>query len=140
MSSGTTASELLLGVYADANGKPGRCCSSTSGSVASPKAQAWNDVGVGSVTVTAGNTYWIALLGTGGQLDYLDTPGGPGASYVDSSSGLTSLPATYVAGNEYNVSPASAYVNGTSATGPTPPAWRTRWHRQSPARPSKGTP
>ena len=118
VNSGTTASKLLLGIYADANGKPGSLL--TSGSVASPKAQAWNDVGVGSVTVTAGNTYWIALLGTGGQIDYQDTWGGSGSSYVEATTGLATLPATYASGNEYNASPASAYVLGL-ASGPPPP-------------------
>ena len=119
VNSGTTASKLLLGIYADANGKPGSLL--TSGSVASPKPQAWNEVGVGSVTVTAGHKYWIALLGTGGQIDYQDTWGGSGSSYVEATTGLTTLPATYSSGNEYNASPASAYILGLASSPPPPP-------------------
>ena len=114
VNSGTTASKLLLGVYTNANGKPGSLLAS--GSIASPKAQAWNDVNVGSVTVTARNTYWIALLGTGGQVGYPDTMSGSGASYVDSATGLTALPATYSSGNEYAATPASAYVMGLTGS------------------------
>ena len=138
VNSGTTASKLLLGIYADANGKPGSLL--TSGSVASPKAQAWNDVGVGSVTVTAGNTYWIALLGTGGQIDYQDTWGGSGSSYVEATTGLATLPATYASGNEYNASPASAYVLGLASGPPPPPPSNTPRHLRSPDKPSKGKP
>ena len=116
MSSGTTASELMLGVYSNANGKPGNLL--TSGAIASPKAQAWNDVKVGSVTVTAGNTYWLAFLGTGGEIAYPDTMGGSSASYVESASGLTGLPATYSSGTEYNASPATAYVVGLAGSAP----------------------
>lgn len=125
VNSGTTATKLMLGVYSDASGKPGSLL--TSGSVSSPKASAWNDVQIGSATLTKGTTYWIALLATGGEINYMDTWGGSAASYVESNSALTSLPATYSASNEYSASPASAYVEGqTSApaapTNSTPPA------------------
>ena len=70
----------------------------------------------GSQTIVQGDGYWIALLGTGGKLNYLDTTSGTASSYVDSSPGLSSLPQTFSAGAEYNVSPVSAYVNGTAGT------------------------
>jgi hypothetical protein len=122
VSGGTTATKVSVGLYSDSGGKPGTLL--TSGSTSSVNAQTWNDVSVGSVALTSGGRYWIALLGVGGQIDYQDTWGGSAASYVDSTSGLTSLPATYVPGNEYNASPASAYVNGVlgSAPPPAPPA------------------
>ena len=116
VNSGTTASKLLLGIYSDANGKPRSLLAS--GSIASPTAGAWNDVNVGSVAVTAGNTYWIALLGTGGQLALPRYVGWLGASYVESATGLTALPATYSSGNEYGASPASAYVMGVRDQAP----------------------
>jgi hypothetical protein len=120
LNSGTAASKLLLGVYSDASGKPGTLLAS--GSLASPKGQAWNDVNVGSVSLTAGSSYWIALLGTGGQIDYPDTLGGSGVSYVESASGLTALPVTYASGSEYMASPASAYVMGMAGSTSPPPA------------------
>ena len=120
VASGTTTSELFVGLYTDAGGTPASLLAS--GSIASPTAGAWNDVTVGSATVTAGTTYWIALLGTGGQLSYLDTAGGSAASYVGSVSNLTSLPQTYAPGTEYDVSPASAYQVGVASAPPPPPA------------------
>ncbi len=115
VNTGTTATKLLLGLYADAGGKPGNLLSSGSSSSVQPGA--WNDVTVGATTITQGNTYWIAVLGTGGQLNYLDKSGGTGPSYVESATGLTSLPATYSPGSFYNVSPASAYVDGVVVSG-----------------------
>ena len=120
VNSGTTATKLTLGLYGNANGKPGSLLAS--GSIASPKAGAWNEVSVGSVSVTAGSTYWIALLATGGQVDYPDTWGSSGDSYVESATGLTALPAKYSSGNEFNASPASAYVMGLTGSSSAPAA------------------
>ena len=115
VNTGATATKLLVGLYSDASGAPGTLLST--GSLSSPQAGAWNDVPVSSTTITQGTSYWIAVLGTGGVLNYLDTSGGTGASYVNSATGLTSLPSTYSPGHEYNVSPASAYVNGVPSSG-----------------------
>lgn len=115
LSAGTTATQLTLGVYSDNGGRPGALL--TSGSTMSLTVPGWNQVPVGSASLFGGTTYWIALLGSGGQVNYLDTTNGSGASYVDSSTGLSSLPSTYSSGSEYNVSPASAYVTGTLSGG-----------------------
>ena len=128
VNSGTAASKLLLGIYSGANGKPDSLLAS--GSIAKPRAGVWNDVHIGSVTVTAGKTYWIALLGTGGKIDFRDTWGGSGASYIESAAGLSALPATYSSGTEYSASPASAYVMGlaggqASTNGSAPPSGTT---------------
>ena len=120
VNSGTTATKLLLGVYSNNGSQPGSLL--TSGSISSPRAGTWNDVTVGAVTLTQGTSYWIALLGTGGQIDYPDTSGQTEASYTDSASGMTSLPATYSSGTEYSASPASAYVNGMTSGSPQQPA------------------
>src|SRR6516225_5731378 len=112
--SGTTANSVSVGVYDDAGGRPGNLLAS--GSLSSPQVQAWNDVTVPGATLTKGQIYWIALLPIGGQVSYQDTAGGSGASYVESDFRLTSLPQTYASASEYNVSPASIYLTGTSGT------------------------
>lgn len=112
--SGTTATQLQVAVYGDAGGKPGSLLAS--GTLSSPKAGAWNDVPVTAATITQGQAYWIALLGTGGTVFFPDTAGGSAPSYVDSNYNLSSLPQTYAPGHEYNVSPASAYVNASSSS------------------------
>ena len=118
VNTGTTATKVLVGVYSDSSGKPGSLLAS--GSITSPKAGAWNDATIGQTTITQGTAYWIALLPTGGQLNYLDAAGqsGAAASYVESNSELTALPTSYTSGHKWNASPASIYVNG----GTTPPS------------------
>ena len=109
---GTSATKVMVGLYSDKSGRPGSLLAS--GSLSSPQGGAWNDIAVsGTASITSGQTYWIALLGTGGQINYPDSPGGS-ASYVESNASLTSLPATYSSGTEYNVSPASAYIVAVS--------------------------
>ena len=77
---GSTATAVVAGLYSDASGKPGTRLAS--GSLASPKAQTWNDIKFSSTTaVTQGTKYWIAILGTGGTLTYLDTTGSGTPSY-----------------------------------------------------------
>ena len=43
-----------------------------SGKLASPTAGAWNNVPILSTAIAAGQSYWIALLGTGGVLNLQD--------------------------------------------------------------------
>ena len=122
VNSGTTATKVFVGVYSNSSGMPGSLLAS--GSIASPKAGAWNDVSVGQATITQGTAYWIALLPTGGQLNYFDSAGGASAtaSYVESNEGLSSLPSSYASGDEWTASPASIYVNGQAAAADPAPS------------------
>jgi hypothetical protein len=114
VANGSKAHKLFLGVYdTTSSGLPGHLLAS--GSLKSPKPGAWNAVSVGAASIAQGSTYWIALLGTGGSLNFRDSANGS-ASYVGANGGLSSLPSTYAAGAEYNVSPVSAYVAGTVAS------------------------
>jgi hypothetical protein len=113
---GNAATSLMVGVYNDNAGKPGSLIASGSSEVL--QTGAWNDIQLSSGQVTSGSRYWIALLGSGGTLHYRDTAGGSSASYISSNRSLTSLPTSYPSGTEYNVSPASAYANGTDAAPP----------------------
>ena len=122
VNTGTTATKVVLGVYSNSGGKPGSLLAS--GSITSPQAGAWNDVSLSRTTITQGTTYWIALLPTGGQLNYYDSASQStaAASYVDSNRGMSSLPSSYASGNEWNASPASVYVNGQTGTANPPPS------------------
>ncbi len=116
---GTTATKLFLGLYADADGKPGSLV--TSGSLSPPKPGAWNAVPVRSTLIKSGARYWIAMLSAGGALNYPDTSGGTARSYFDTRTGLTSLPSQYSPGTSYPLSPASAFVTGIARGGPMAP-------------------
>jgi PKD repeat protein len=121
LDSSATASELVAGLYADASGKPGALL--TSGRLTSPAAGAWNRILVPSANVTAGGTYWIAILGPAGKagtMRFRDTLNGTGRAESSSSSTLTDLPTTWSTGTAYNDGPLSAY--GAAAGGAAQPA------------------
>jgi outer membrane protein assembly factor BamB len=117
---GSAAGTLVAGIYANASGHPGALLGS--GSLASPRAAAWNDVPLsGSPQLTSGATYWLAILGTGGTLRYRDRCcSGGSASETASSRTLTNLPATWSTGTSFRDGPLSAYVTSTGQGSTTP--------------------
>jgi chitodextrinase len=116
--SGSAASTLKVGVYSDSSGKPGALLAS--GSLSSPRASNWNAVMLTTnPTLNAGTAYWIAVLGTGGQLNYRDAATGT-CSQSNSASGLSNLPATWSPGTSWPSCNVSAFVSATAAD-TTPP-------------------
>ena len=108
----TKAKTLVAGVYADAGGHPGALLAS--GSLASPASGAWNAVPIPATAITEGQSYWIALLGVGGDLNLQDECcGGDGSqpSETSRSTSLSSLPAAWTTGTVYpQDGPVSAYA------------------------------
>jgi hypothetical protein len=107
------ATGLQVGIYSNAAGKPSSRLAS--GSKSGLRKGAWNDVTVSSTAITAGATYWVALLGSGGNLYFRD--GGSALSYGQNAS---SLPSSWTGAATFASGAASVYVNGTAA-GPPPP-------------------
>ena len=119
--SGSGATTLKAGVYSDASGRPGTLLAS--GSLSAPRTAAWNTVVLSSnPTLSSGTTYWIALLGTGGQINYRDTSTGS-CSQSNATTGLSNLPATWSPGTTWPTCNLSAYVSATApdTTDTTPP-------------------
>lgn len=116
----STGTQIVGGLYADAAGKPGALL--TTGRLTSPTPGAWNRMLVPSANVTAGATYWIAVLGPvgAGTTRFRDTLGGTGRAESSSSSTLTDLPTTWSTGAVYNDGPLAAY--GAAAGGAAQPA------------------
>lgn len=108
------ATTLIAGLYADNGGQPGTRLAS--GTLSSPQGGAWNVVQIPSTTVTAGHTYWLAILGKGGVQYFRDQAGGACESVNSAQSSLSSLPSTFSSGLQWNTCPVSAYVGGTTAT------------------------
>jgi outer membrane protein assembly factor BamB len=108
---GSTATSLVVGLYTDLGGHPGTLL--TQGTLAAPGKGAWVDVAVPGAAVTAGATYWIAVLAPtgGGTLAFRDTHGGN--SETSASGSLTSLPGTWSTGTRYGDGPLSAYGSGS---------------------------
>jgi len=109
----STATKVLVGIYSDAAGHPGTLLST--GTLAIPLAGAWNDVQLSAASVTAGTTYWIALLAPvgSGTIRFRDRCcGGAGAVETSAQSTLTSLPTTWSRGTSYQDGPFSVYGSG----------------------------
>jgi hypothetical protein len=120
LSSANAATSVKLGLYSDAAGRPGSLLGSAT--VATPVAAAWNSATLSNASVTAGTSYWIALLGVGGTVGYRDRCCGAGSPANAASGTLSALPAAWTAASTYVGSdgPLSAYVDST--TGAPPPA------------------
>ena len=119
---GNTAARLVAGIYTDGPAGPGTLLSS--GALDQPQAGAWNSVKLASVSIRAGERYWIALmapLGSSGSLRFRDLNSG-GATWTSLETNLTALPGTWSNGQRYNNSPVSAYLVASSTTPPTPPS------------------
>jgi hypothetical protein len=74
-------------------------------------ASGWNKVRLWGANVVAGRKYWLAVLGTGGQLAFRDQGSGS-KDENNGQSGLTSLPWSWTDGTAWNSGRASFYVSG----------------------------
>ncbi|MGZ6793084.1 MAG: hypothetical protein ACXVFV_09030, partial [Mycobacteriales bacterium] len=108
VATGNTASTLVVGIYSNANGHPGRLLTKGTRSALAPGA--WNTVTVPSAAVTAGQTYWVGLLGTGGTLQFRGRSAAGCRSEGSRSSTLSTLPATWATGATWGTCPPSAYA------------------------------
>jgi len=97
---GSTAGSVVVGLYTNNAGHPGTLL--TSGTITAPAAGQNNTVTVSAASVTAGQTYWIAVLGPTGTLKFRDR-GAVGAANSETSqqTALTSLPTTWTTGSSF---------------------------------------
>jgi PKD repeat protein len=108
----TTATKLVAGIYSNNNGKPSNLIAQ--GSITSLQLDAWNSVTIPNASVTAGQKYWIAILGPDGQIGFLDQYGsGQGKMVMSSSRRLTSLPNSWTSLSGADINDASMSVYGT---------------------------
>ena len=116
---GNSAATAVVGLYSN-NGSNNPGALLAQGTIAQVVDGAWNAAPISAVPISAGTTYWIALLGPagGGAVRFRDVQTG-GKTQVSSQSTLAALPATWSPGTTYANSPISAYV-ATADT--TPPA------------------
>ncbi len=90
----STATALVAGLYKDNNGHPGALV--VQGSLSILKSGAWNTVPIPVASVTAAKPYWIAILGSKGQIAYLNRIGSATGRMESSvSNRLTTLPGTW---------------------------------------------
>jgi hypothetical protein len=110
-----TATSVKVGLYSNNNGHPGSLLAS--GTITSPAAGTWNTVSLtNGPNLTAGTSYWIALLGNGGTVTFRNQASGS-CSESAATTSLTSLPASWTTGPSWPNCQLSAYVLASSSTG-----------------------
>jgi len=121
----STASALVLGLYADAGGAPGTLLGS--GRIENPAPGAWNAVGVDIPGIEAGRAYWFGILhpeGGTGELRWHDHAGPIRMPEQQSASrDLAQLPTSWEPGLLWDGGPVSGYIVGTPPPSdpPAPP-------------------
>jgi hypothetical protein len=82
---GSTATSVVAGVYTDNGGRPGTLL--TRGGANSLANAAWNDIPLLTTTITAGATYWVAILAPAGDgtIRYRDGAGGTSETSASTS-------------------------------------------------------
>jgi len=113
--SGSAATGLVVGLYSDSSGAPGALLGQAS--LSSPSSGAWNTFSFPSVSISASTPYWLAILGTGGQLKFRDdSTDGSCQSVTSDVTSLTSMPSSFRAGRWHTCN-VSAYLS-TSDSAP----------------------
>jgi hypothetical protein len=107
----STATELVAGIYKNNNGHPGALVAQ--GKLSTLKSGVWNSVPIPVISVTAAQPYWIAILGSKGQIRYLDRVGsGTGRMETSTSTPLTTLPRVWKGAAYKTNSSMSVYGQG----------------------------
>ncbi|MGA2455221.1 MAG: hypothetical protein ABSG93_17050 [Solirubrobacteraceae bacterium] len=108
ISAGNAAKSVVVGIYSSVGAQPGSLLGVGSASAAT--AGTWSTVPITHVGLVAGTTYWLAILGTGGTLDYRDRASGSCPAETSAQANLGTLPSSWKAERGYWTCPASAYV------------------------------
>ena len=88
----------------------------TVGHIRSPRASGWDTVPVPPAHVQRGRTYWVSVMGEGGQLYLRGRHNGRCAMQRSRSAVLSRLPSTWKSGSLPKQCPVSAYVSGFRST------------------------
>jgi len=111
LDSSSTATVLVAGIYKNNNGHPGTLVAQ--GKISNLKAGDWNSVPIPVASVTAGQPYWIAILGSKGQIAFHDQVGSSTSLMETSASKtLTSLPSTWTGSTTKTNAAMSVYSTG----------------------------
>jgi hypothetical protein len=116
LDSSNGAPTVWVGMYTSHHGHPQTLLSK--GVISNPVAGQWNSVSLPPAQVDAGATYWLALLGVDGVVQFRDRYA-MCRPEVDSQTSLSSLPATWTTGSRWPTCIASMFETGSVATGGT---------------------
>jgi hypothetical protein len=106
--SSSAAGKAVVGVYANDHGHPGTLLRQAT--ITDLRAGSWNFGELPSVSISAGQRYWIAVLGPKGTgvLRFRDVSGS-GRSATSAKHNLTALPTAWASGQRWSSAPISAY-------------------------------
>jgi len=118
LDAGSTATELVAGIYKDSSGHPGALVAQ--GKLSLLKSGAWNSVPIPVAPVTVAQPYWIAVLGSKGQIGFRNITGSAtGLIETSASTTLTALPGTWTRSTIQANSAMSVYGLGYTSGGGT---------------------
>jgi hypothetical protein len=114
------AATVWVGMYTSSNGHPHALLSQ--GMISNPLPGQWNSVTLPAVQVTGRTTYWLAVLGVNGTIQFRDRTGNC-SSDVGGQTDLGSLPATWTTGSRWSTCTVSMFETGSITAGsPTTPS------------------
>jgi hypothetical protein len=114
LDSSSGSGPVLVGLYNDNSGHPGTLLGQ--GSTTQPVAGSWNQIAIAPSNITAGQQYWIALLGTQtGSPVFRNRTSAPCSSETSSQSNLSAFPNSWTTGQLWTTCYLSAY--GLAASG-----------------------
>ena len=113
-----TATTAWVGLYSSAYGHPRTLL--TQSRISGPLPGQWNAVAVPTVQVTQGASYWIALLGLNGEIQFRDSTSRC-HSETSQQTGLASLPGIWSTGSRWNTCLVSMFAAGALAPPTSPP-------------------
>ncbi len=112
--SGSAATGLVVGLYSDDDGAPGTLLGQAS--ISSPASGTWNRLSFPPVPISAGTQYWLAILGTGGQLNFRDD-NTDGTCRSVTSSATSTMPSS-IGESWWDTCDVSAYVSTSDQAPP----------------------
>ena len=109
----STATSLNAAIYTNTPAGHPYALWGGGGTLTALQAGAWNSVSVAPRSLSAGSSYWIVILGTGGTLNLRGQPGtGTTVSETSASTTLTSLPNAWTTGSVSTGGQVSVYGAG----------------------------
>ena len=113
LDAGSSATKLQVAIYTSTTDGHPRSLWGSVGILTALQAGAWNSASLYPLSLSAGQSYWIVILGTGGTLNLRGQPGtGTSVTESSASSTLTSLPNNWTTGGIATGGAVSVYGSG----------------------------
>jgi hypothetical protein len=113
LDSSNASKTVWVGIYSNGFNHPRSLLAQ--GNIANPAGGRWNSATIPGMNVKQGKTYWIALLGVGGQIGFHD---GAGACQSETSrvNNLNSLPSNWWPGQRWSSCLVSEFAAGAASS------------------------